>query len=183
MRQKCVNVVDNRQWIWLVAAVWLTRASTVFAAEETAATTHHGWLSILPPVLAIGLALWKRQVIVALIFGLYAGVVILEGNLLTAFLRLGDQYLVGALADDSHAAILMFSTILGGMVGVLSRSGATGGIVHWLGKKVWDSILRFGHCPSISFTPTQILCLSAPSKTPFSSLHATSHALQFIQFL
>jgi len=87
-------------------------------------------------VLAIGLALWKRQVLVSLLLGLFTGVLILEGNLLTAFLRLGDQYLVGALADDSHASILMFSTILGGMVGVLSRSGATEGIVHWLGQKV-----------------------------------------------
>jgi len=99
-------------------------------------TEHFGFLSVLPPIMAIGFALWKRQVVVALVFGLYTGVVILEGNPFTAFLRLGDKYLVGALADDSHASILMFSTILGGMVGVLSRSGATGGIVHWLGQKV-----------------------------------------------
>jgi len=98
--------------------------------------THRGWLSVIPPVLAIGLALWKRQVLLALALGLYTGILIIEGNPFTAFLRLGDKYLVGALADDSHAAILMFSTILGGMVGVLSRSGATEGIVHWLGQKV-----------------------------------------------
>jgi len=79
-------------------------------------TEHFGFLSVLPPIMAIGFALWKRQVVVALVFGLYTGVVILEGNPFTAFLRLGDKYLVGALADDSHASILMFSTILGGMV-------------------------------------------------------------------
>ena len=45
---------------------------------------------------------------------------------------MGDRYLVGALADGSHAAIVLFTAILGGMVGVLARSGATGGIVHWL---------------------------------------------------
>ena len=61
---------------------------------------------------------------------------IIDGNPFTAFLRLGDRYLVDALADRSHASILIFSSILGGMVGVLSRSGATEGVVHWLAGRV-----------------------------------------------
>ncbi len=95
-----------------------------------------GWLSVIPPVLAIGMALVTRQVVVALLLGVYCGALITTGNPGTAFLRVGDTYLVGALADDSHAAILMFSSILGGMVGVLSRSGATEGVVHWLTSRV-----------------------------------------------
>jgi Na+/H+ antiporter NhaC len=106
------------------------------AAAATAVPSHHGVLSVVPPVLAIGLALWKRQVLLALFLGLFTGVLILEGNPLQAFLRLGDSYLLSAVADRDHAAILLFSSILGGMVGVLSRSGATEGIVHWLGGKV-----------------------------------------------
>jgi len=120
----------------LVGLVMVCSQAALAAAEPAATATHRGWLSVIPPVLAIGLALWKRQVLVALVLGLYTGIVIVEGNPFTAFLRLGDEYLVGALADKSHAAILMFSTILGGMVGVLSRSGATEGIVHWLGQRV-----------------------------------------------
>jgi Na+/H+ antiporter NhaC len=95
-----------------------------------------GWLSVIPPILAIGMALLTRQVVVALLLGVYFGALIITGNPGTAFLRVGDTYLVGALADDSHAAILMFSSILGGMVGVLSRSGATEGVVHWLTSRV-----------------------------------------------
>lgn len=94
------------------------------------------WLSVLPPILAIGLALVTRQVIVALVLGIWLGATLVEGNPAVAFLRMGDRYLVGAVADASHASILLFTTILGGMVGVLSRSGATEGIVHWLSGKV-----------------------------------------------
>jgi Na+/H+ antiporter NhaC len=90
------------------------------------------WLSILPPLLAISLALITRQVIVALVLGVWLGSTILTGDPAGAFLRVGDTYLVGALSDGSHAAIILFTAILGGMVGVLARSGATGGIVHWL---------------------------------------------------
>ena len=104
-------------------------------AGETA-PADFGWLSVVPPVLAIGMALVTRQVVVALLLGVYCGSLIITGHPGTAFLRVGDTYLVGALADDSHAAILMFSSILGGMVGVLSRSGATEGIVHWLTSRV-----------------------------------------------
>lgn len=95
-----------------------------------------GWLSLLPPVLAIALALLTRQVLLSLLLGVWAGAWVLTGNPAIAFLRTGDQFLVGALADRSHASIVLFSTILGGMVGVLSRSGATEGIVHWLGRRV-----------------------------------------------
>ncbi len=94
------------------------------------------WESIIPPVLAIGLALVTRQVIVALLLGVWTGAIIIEGNAFFAFLRVGDQYLLNALADKDHASIILFTTILGGMVGVLSRSGATEGIVHWLSKHV-----------------------------------------------
>ena len=95
-----------------------------------------GWLSVVPPVLAITLALVTRQVLVALLLGIWVGAAILEGNPFTAFLRVGDRYLVGALADSSHASIVLFSTTLGGVVGILSRSGATAGIVHALRHKV-----------------------------------------------
>jgi Na+/H+ antiporter NhaC len=96
-----------------------------------------GWLSLLPPVLAIGLALLIRQVIVALLLGVWVGAWILyDWNPLLAFLRLGDRFLVAALSDTSHATILLFSTILGGMVGILSRCGATEGVVRYLAGRV-----------------------------------------------
>ena len=105
-------------------------------ADSATADQGAGWLSVLPPVLAIGLALVTRQVIVALVLGIWLGATIIEGNPASAFLRVGDRYLTGALADASHASIILFSSILGGMVGVLSRSGATEGIVHWLSGRV-----------------------------------------------
>ncbi len=135
-RRGLVRITPAAGWAALLFVAVMLAGQTALAAEETTAVAHRGWLSVIPPVLAIGLALWKRQVLVALVLGLFTGIVIIEGNPFTAFLRLGDEYLVGALADGDHAAILMFTAILGGMVGVLSKSGATEGIVHWLGGKV-----------------------------------------------
>jgi Na+/H+ antiporter NhaC len=127
--------------ILVVLAVPVMMGAAFGSGEEGdiaagAAKDDFGWLSVIPPVLAIGMALVTRQVVVALLLGVYCGSLIITGNPGSAFLRVGDTYLVGALADDSHAAILMFSSILGGMVGVLSRSGATEGVVHWLTTRV-----------------------------------------------
>jgi Na+/H+ antiporter NhaC len=96
----------------------------------------YGWLSIVPPLLAIALALLFRQVIPALLAGVWAGAIILNGNPFIAFLRVGDTYLVESLANKDHATIVMFSMILGGMIGVLSRSGATAALVDSVSSRI-----------------------------------------------
>ena len=64
---------------------------TSLAATSATATGGVGWLAVVPPVLAIGLALLTRQVVVALVLGVWTGALILEGHPGTAFLRLGDR--------------------------------------------------------------------------------------------
>ncbi len=99
----------------------------------------HGWLSLVPPLLAIGLALALRQVLLALLLGVWSGALILAGGRpVTALLRVADTYLVDALADRDHAAIVLFSLLLGGMVGILSRAGAMEGVVRALTGRVRD---------------------------------------------
>ena len=93
------------------------------------------WLSILPPLLAIALALITRQVILALFFGIWLGVgFIYQFNFFYGFLHTLDEYVVKALADGERISILLFSLVLGGMVGVISRSGGTQGIVEYLSR-------------------------------------------------
>ncbi len=93
------------------------------------------FLSILPPLLAILLALITRQVIVALFFGIWMGVTFMyDYNPLLGFLHTLDGYIVNALASGERISILIFSLVLGGMVGVISRSGGTQGIVRRLSR-------------------------------------------------
>lgn len=107
----------------LVVGWWLLPAPE--AARETA------W-SLLPPALAIFLALWARQVVASLFLGVWLGATMLAGNPGQGFLRLVDTNLREALADPDHVSILLFSMLLGGMVAVMSRSGGTAGVVKSL---------------------------------------------------
>jgi Na+/H+ antiporter NhaC len=94
-----------------------------------------GILSLLPPILAIALAFIARQVLLSLFCGVWLGsIFVFDYHPLLGFIKTVDTYLVKALADSSHAAILIFSMTLGGMVGVISKAGGTQGIVQKLSK-------------------------------------------------
>ncbi len=96
-----------------------------------------GWWSLVPPAAAIILALVTRQVLLALFVGIYIGVLVVEGwHPLVAFLRTLDRNLLDTVADSGHAAVLLFTAALGGMIGVISRSGGMEALVTLLGRKV-----------------------------------------------
>jgi Na+/H+ antiporter NhaC len=89
-----------------------------------------GWFSILPPLLAITLALTTREVVISLLAGVWLGAFFVVGlDPIAGTLRTIDAFVAPALADPDHAAIVIFSLMLGGMVGLMARSGGTQGIV------------------------------------------------------
>lgn len=100
-------------------------------AASTAVRTIPGWLSLLPPLVAIAVALILKEVLIALFSGVFLGALILHGwNPVTAFARSIDSIVAPAFADADHVKIVIFSMLLGGMVGLISRSGGTQGIVE-----------------------------------------------------
>jgi len=109
------------------------------AAGDTASASLRvlpGWVSITPPLLAILIALLMRNVIPALLFGVWFGATALRsfsapglfGGLLDGF----EIYVVSALADRDHAAIILFSLMIGGMVGIITRNGGMARIVQMM---------------------------------------------------
>jgi Na+/H+ antiporter NhaC len=101
------------------------------------------WTSLLPPLLAIGLALATRQIIPSLVAGVWLGAWLVEGvsvgGIVTALLDLIEVYVVEALSDPDHVAIIVFTLMIGGMVGIVRRNGGTDGIV--------DRVTRFASTP------------------------------------
>ncbi len=99
------------------------------------------WLSVLPPLVAIILALLFKEVMVSLFMGIFAGAFIAGGLRIDSFYYLMlsvfevvQKYVVGALADSSHMSIIVFSLLIGGMVAIISRNGGMAGVVHRLSK-------------------------------------------------
>ncbi len=90
-----------------------------------------GILSIVPPLLAILLALFLRQVIVALVFGVYIGCIfIYDYNPLIALMRMIDTITIATLTDSSNMSIIVFTLLFGGVVGLISANGGTKGMAN-----------------------------------------------------
>ncbi len=93
-----------------------------------------GWLTLVPPLVAIGLALITREVVLSLFAGVWVGALVLSGYNVVEGTGASLDFLVDALVDHDHMSIVVFSLFLGGMVGVMSRGGGTRGIVEVLQK-------------------------------------------------
>jgi len=91
------------------------------------------WFSLTPPLIAIALALLLREAVAALFVGVWIGALAIAGfNPLAALWRVIDTFVVPTLGDldGGHPQIVVFSLLLGGMVGIMSRNGGTLGIVE-----------------------------------------------------
>lgn len=104
------------------------------------------WLSIIPPLIAILLALLFKEVVTSLLLGLFFGAFIIQIHLLNfweavlqAFMNTIDHYLVNALYDRGHLSIILFSLFIGGMVSVISKNGGMQGIVNKISKYASDA--------------------------------------------
>lgn len=115
----------------LVLCATLLASPVLFAAEEV---SHYGWVSVLPPLVAIALALILRQVVPALFVGIWIGAWALNGfspaGLWIGLLETFETHIVDALANRDHAAVILFSMMVGGMVGIISKNGGLMGVVE-----------------------------------------------------
>ena len=132
----------ERDGQWLFDGVVLdssgTQTVTLIAGGETLASADieviPGWTAVLPPLIAIGLALLFRSVIPALFFGIWIGAWAVEGfsplGVFTGVLASFQHYVLNAVADPDHAAVMLFSFMIGGMVGIVSRNGGVQALVN-----------------------------------------------------
>ncbi|MDE0899332.1 MAG: hypothetical protein OSA81_09965 [Longimicrobiales bacterium] len=101
------------------------------------------WISVLPPILAIGLAIWTRQVYLSLAGGLWFAWTILEGwNPLTG-VSSALEGAVAVFADPGDTRVIMFTLVIGALIATVQASGGVQGFVHQLEERKWvDSSKR-----------------------------------------
>jgi Na+/H+ antiporter NhaC len=91
-----------------------------------------GWLSILPPVLAIFLAIKTKHVYISLTFGIWLGWTIISNwNPLTGFIETVN-ILVGVFKDADNTRVILFSAMIGAIITFTQYSGGMKGFVNWI---------------------------------------------------
>ncbi len=100
------------------------------------------WIVLLPPVLAIGLAMSTRQIYLSLLAGLWLGTTILAGgNPVLGLREMADQ-IVTVFTNETNASILVFCLLVGSLVGLVQASGGVRGFVAWARERGWGTSTR-----------------------------------------
>ncbi len=96
----------------------------------------YGFLSILPPVIAIVLALRTKQVYVALLFGIWFSWVILKDfNFLTGTLA-AVEGMVDVFQSKGNTRTIMFSALVGALLLFIQYSRGVEGFINQLNKVI-----------------------------------------------
>ena len=115
-----------------INSIEVVQNGAVIAAHEVSSIP--GWLSILPPLVAILLAFALRSVIPALFVGMLVGAWAINGltweGAFVGFFETVTIYIVQTSIKPDHMQILIFTFLIGGMVGIVSRNGGMLGIVN-----------------------------------------------------
>ena len=107
----------------------LTTAAFAEGDAEVVSAVHGTIASLLPPVVAIGLALITKEVYSSLFLGILVGCFLqVNGNPIDAF-----QFFVSHLCSNAggNMGILMFLVILGTMVALMIRAGGSKAYGDW----------------------------------------------------
>lgn len=92
-------------------------------------------LSIVPPLLAIALAIISKDVVISLVTGLFAGYLILNGfDFPNAFVSLFNGF-INLFAEGWITKTILFSLLVGSIIRLIVDSGGVAGFVRFLTEK------------------------------------------------
>ena len=134
----------TRTWLPLLAAlvlVVMAMTTGVLAAgeeaEEFVSPFYATPWALLPPVVAIGLALITKEVYSSLFIGILVGGLLYSGfNFEGTVLHVFEDGIVSVLSDSYNVGILVFLVILGAMVCLMNKAGGSAAFGRWAAKNI-----------------------------------------------
>jgi len=122
------------------------------------------WLSILPPIFAIILALITKQVYISLFIGIWLGWTILsEFNPLLGLVNSIDA-IINVFKEPANTRVIIFSALVGALIALTQRSGGVQGFINLVSRRSFINSRRkaqiFAWAIGMSiFVESSITCL------------------------
>ena len=101
-----------------------------------------GWWSVLPPVLAVGLAIVTRQVVLSLFAGIWIGWVVYAGRDPLAGTAAAIQCLIDVFADAGNTRVIVFTILVGALLVFMQRGGGIDGFLTLVDRWRWSRTRR-----------------------------------------
>jgi Na+/H+ antiporter NhaC len=99
--------------------------------------TDPSWYSILPPIIAIVLAIWTKQVILSLFAGIWMGFTLMSGFNPLAGFTAGVDGLIDVFGEAGDTRVIIFTLLIGSLIATIEHSGGVRGFVHFLETRRW----------------------------------------------
>jgi len=125
----------------ILTAIFVAFAWPAFAegaeAEEYQSMVYATFWSLLPPVIAIVLALVTKEVYSSLFIGILSGALMYANfNPLKAFDSMFTEGFISSLADSWNVGILIFLVILGTIVCLMNKAGGSAAYGQWAAQRI-----------------------------------------------
>ena len=101
-----------------------------------------GWLSLLPPALAIGLAITSRRALPSLLSGIWVGWLIHSGWQPLAATAAAARSIGNVLTSPGQARIVAFTILMGVLIRWMQKSGGVAGFLRWARRRRWSNSRR-----------------------------------------
>ena len=100
------------------------------------------WITVIPPLLAVAIVLWKKEVILALLTAVFSSEFLIllnnkgdDSNSLASFAIAGIERIVNVFSDGGNTRILIFSLLVGALLAFMRYSGGVSATVKFLVEK------------------------------------------------
>jgi len=95
------------------------------------------WTSLLPPLLAIVLAIATKQVVISLSIGIWVGYCLLQSVNPLAGLAPAIDGVIHVFSDAGDTRVLVFTLVIGGLIASIERFGGVRGFIRLLESRSW----------------------------------------------
>ena len=93
------------------------------------------WLSVLPPILAITVAIATKQVLISLFVGIWLGWTILAGGNPLVGLQDAIAACIDTFRDAGNTRVVAFISLTGALLAFTQRSGGVEGFIRWVERR------------------------------------------------
>ena len=93
------------------------------------------WIILIPTILTIVVCLVTKKIFAGMFIGIFSGCMILSGGNPLTGLAMSFEKLIGVVSSGWNVKIILFATLIGGMIKLMQVSGAVNGLIQWLQRR------------------------------------------------
>lgn len=151
------------------------------AVEEYQSNVYATFWALVPPLVAIALALITKEVYSSLFIGIVSGVLLYANfNPLTAYNTMFTQGFISSLSDSWNVGILVFLVVLGTVVCLMNKAGGSAAYGKWASERIKTrkgAILATMGLGILIFVDDYFNCLTVGNvMRPITDKHGVSRA-------